>query len=742
MFRSKKFSLLMALVFAFTVIMPVGAAFAGEDNTDISGTYNYVETGEDVKGGNVRVVSDTWEFDTNDVVVQLSLPEGVDFTDDGEAEDSVGDWVYANLDGGTFQSLENYTENTDYELVNVSSDYVEIKFVSPTEASFKAEFDFGKAVSDLEIDDDFTGNLDVAVDVIGINTGTSESITFTDNADVTIAKVSGGEVDVVVGDTKKVSIGGNEEVSDITLEESMAGAFNNPEEIKLEIETDGVEFKSVKVDSSRLDISRINVDTNGDESDVALTDGDEITAFEEDNEVLRLKVTGNSESLPGEIALDPIKLDIAPDVSGEIEISITSDEDGADIDETVTVATVGDVTAEVADIEDNDSTAYAGQDTDLDVSFDLKTTDGSDFEEGDMVIFELNKGKFANKPSVDLGDADDVDLYNDDASFYYTFPDDTDEITVDEISVVLDNDAEAGDLTLAISGDYGDLEEVVIGQVAKPFTVTADKTEILAEALGQDAGDITITEAADGAFVKDQHIYVEMPSGIELSGKPSIEVTEGSADADIEDYDEDFFVVKITEESSSEPSTLRVYDLQYDTGKLALTGDVELEFRGDIDETLNNNHTDYGDALGTNEDKKVEQDGEDWEFDDESIFAVVANASVVDQNAVTASFTVGDEGVAIKNGRTLVQVNLLTEVLGLQKSWDAASKTAYFVKDGKVVAFPIGQNVIMINGTELPVDQGGVIIDGATYATLRGIQAAFGGELTWDGVTKTATFNF
>jgi len=124
--------------------------------------------------------------------------------------------------------------------------------------------------------------------------------------------------------------------------------------------------------------------------------------------------------------------------------------------------------------------------------------------------------------------------------------------------------------------------------------------------------------------------------------------------------------------------------------------------------------------------------------------AKVVNAKCVTPapGGKTVSFKIGDEGVTAMNGRTLVQVNLLCDTLGLQKSWDAASKTAYFVKDGTVVAFPIGKNQIIINGNTIPVDQGGVAYNNFTYATLRGIQMAFGGELTWDQATQTATFKF
>jgi len=710
--RNKRFSLLMALVFAFTMVFPWGVAFAAEDNVSISGSYNYVKADDNKEAGTIRVKEDGMEEGTQNIVIQLSLPEGVEFSDYSEAKEQYDSWI-------------TYTSTADAIYVDgAGSSYFEFRLNGIDDVTSGAElakFDFSvDGVSLLDINDDFTGNLDVAVDVIGMAiVDGKESILWTDNDDVTIAKVSSGDVDVVVGDTKKVSVGGDKEVADITLEESMAGSFEKGEIITLEIETDGVEFSSVTPDPTRLGVKYDETVTSLDEESVDLgrdTNNDDEYVF------YRIQITDPSQSLPGKLKFDAIKLDIAPDVSGDIEISVTSDGD-ADIDETVTVATIGDVTAEVIDIEDNDGTVYAGQKKELDVEFKLATTDGSDFKDnaGDIITFELNMGEFDGTPKVD-DSSTGVKLYSDEESFYYTVQDnDGDEIKISGITVVLDNDVEPGDITLTIGGDFGDLGEVTIAQAAKPYTVTAEKPSILAEALGQEAGDLIITETNDGAFKTSEYIYVELPSGIELTAKPKIEITEGSADAKIADYDDDFFVIEITEESSSKPSVIRVYNIKYDTGKLALTGDVELELKGDVDAN--------GATNG-------------WDFDDDSVMTTVVNATVVDENAVTASYKLGDEGVAIQNGRTLVQVNTLCDTLGLQKSWDPATKTAYFFKNGTVVAFPIGTNQLVINGNNIPVDQGGVIINGATYATLRGIQAAFGGDLQWDDTTKTATFNF
>jgi len=677
--RNKKFSLLMALVFAFTVIFPAGAAFATDYSTFNSG-FKYVTTGKNVPAGTASAVYKD-AGDADEFYFEVILPEGVEYTEKPVDDENLDEYVST----GTF----------------VSSDSNRLKVeVGSWASGDKVTFKFNvEDFSALNIPKDFTGNLDVELIAYGVNSSTG-NIEWSESDDLTIAKVAGDDITIKAGTVKKVSAGGNKSVAKITVEESKAGSIAATAKVKLIIETDDVEFHSgtsvVGQDGIVVPAGSITQDSDGNDTIYEATVSTPATTF------------------PGTITFTP-KLNISPNVDGDIEITVEVDNPAGydDKDETVTVATVGDVTMEVKDLEDNDNVVYAGQDKELDVTFTLATTDGSSFVEGDMITFQLGSGKFASDPTVD--GTGTVKRYDENKAFYYTVgANEGDELDIENIKVSLKNEAEAGDLTLTIGGDYGDLEEIVIATAAKPYTVTADKPAIMSEALGQAAGDITITETDGGAMSTSEFVYVELPSGLELTAKPKIEVTEGNGDAEISSYDDDFFVIKVTKKSSSsKPTTYRVYNLKYDTGKLALAGDVVLEFSGDV-------------AGGK----------------DDTVMTTVANATVVDGNVVTASFKVGDEGVTILNGRTLVQVNMLCDVLGLQKSWDEATKTAYFVKEGKVVAFPMGENAIYINGIKITVDQGGKIVNNYTYATLRGIQMAFGGELTWDDTTKTATFNF
>jgi len=684
LFKSKKLSLLMALVFAFTVIFPVAAIAA---DAEFGQSYAYIST-DDKDAGFVTVEQDD-DSVADSVYVEVTLPEGVEFEDKPDSSTNLNN----ELENATFVSAKSNwirVEATDWPNKEVT-----IKFIE----------DLG-----LSIDKNFTGNINVDVEAIGVNA--PNNIVWTETDTLTIAKVAESDVTVTVGDVKKVSVGGGKEVADITVEESKAGDLGNDENVYLEIETDGVSFNDIKtvvngvsLQSTFLSLNEMNKNHDDYSGYDTWLDSNKV-AVHEDRDKAWVKVSKNIGAFPGDIEFN-ISLDIDPDVTGEIEISVISDGE-ADVDETVTVATIGDVTAEVSDIEDNDTIVYLGQSEKLDVEFTLETTDGSEFEDGDMITFELNKGEFVSTPTCD--GVVTPKLYKDDEAFYYTIgSNESDELTFEDLEILLDNSDEVGDITLTIGGDYGDLGEITIAQAAAPFTMTADVKNIMTEALNQEAGEITVTEADGGALKKGTVLIFELPSGVELNSKPKVDEEEGNIEVSVGEWGDDWFEVEIDGESSSKAGVFRIYNLKYDTGRLALAGDVELKVYTDTDD---------------------------------DILARVVNATVVDDSVVTATFTVGDEGVAVKNGRTLVQVNTLCDVLGLQKSWDEVNKIAYFVKGGTVVAFPIDKNEISINGNVLPVDQGGTIIDGFTYATLRGLEMAFGGTLDWDNDTKTAAFNF
>jgi len=682
--HNKSMSLLLTLIFLITVILPAGTAFGATSKVDIYGSpYKCVSTGDGVNGSTVTVIykddfTDVNGFSVNHndlgkLVIQLSLPDGVEFASTPDADDiGAGKFITHKLD-------------TTPVLVTADSNYCEIE-TNAGEWSYtkKIEFDFSKN-DGLDIDDEFSGDLEVTVEVFCFNT--DGEIVWTEDEDVTIAKVSGKKTSITAGTAVNKTWGGGRELAKITLEEGQAGEFKDDEEICFEILTDDVTFSDNIDYNNQVDTTRIDVYQE---------------VYSDGGQTVYLKIKEPSSGLPGKIEFTP-KVDICPTVSGDIKIKVYSNHDDTEIDdEKFVVGKVVNETGSVEELEDNDTVVYAGADEKkLGVSFKY-------WPDGDTIILTLNDGKFVegNLPKFD-GSNSNVQTYNNGRSVYYEIDsDDGGPIKITKIYVKCDNNVEPGDIKLTVGGKDGTGKEVVIGKFAKPFTVTAEKPEIQAGAFKQAAGNITITEAEGGTI--SEAVYMELPAGVEFNGTPSVKVTEGDINVSASVKDDNILVLSVDEESST-ASTIEISGITYDTGSLALPGDVELSI---------------------------------YTESDDSLLFKVANATVIDGNEVKTSFTAGDEGVHVVNGRTLVQVNLLCDALGLQKSWDPVTKTAYFIKNGKVVAFPVGENKIIINKCKIPVDQGVRIINDYTCVTLRGLQMAFGGELKWDNENKVATFNF
>ena len=443
--RNKKLSILMALVIMFTVIIPVGAAFAAEDNVSILSSYKYVNAGDDTAAGIIRVKEDGMLEGTNNIVIQLSLPEGIGLSDYSAAEDSYEDWV----------SFRDSTAGSVY-VDGSSSGYFEFRLNGINgvgEDAELAQFDFSKNVSRLDISGDFTGNLDVVVDVIGLakDAKGQESILWTDNKDVTIAKVANFDVAIIASTLKEVSVGEHKKVAKITVEESSAYSIKEGAIVNLIIETDDVEFNSVTATGEDgIIVSPVTLKK---------VDGKKIKA--------EVTVIDESATFPGTITFDPIYLDISLNEKKDIRITVKVSDPAED--ETVTVASVGDAKAKIENLENNDTVALHGQTTTLDALMQIGTK-GTAFKAGDIMTFRLNKGELAADPNVNTNKIT-VKRYDYNKAFFVSFDEDVTNFTLGNLKIALGNDVEPWDITLTISGDYGEVGDVVIGVAVVPIVV-------------------------------------------------------------------------------------------------------------------------------------------------------------------------------------------------------------------------------------------------------------------------------
>lgn len=124
-----------------------------------------------------------------------------------------------------------------------------------------------------------------------------------------------------------------------------------------------------------------------------------------------------------------------------------------------------------------------------------------------------------------------------------------------------------------------------------------------------------------------------------------------------------------------------------------------------------------------------------------TIFAAPALAAdptvsvVIDGQAVTFA----DQAPIIDSGRTLVPLRAIFEAMGATVTWDPATSTATGVKGDITVVVAIGSVSPTINGTVKTIDVPAKIVNSRTLAPLRFVCEAFGGTVSWDGATYTAS---
>lgn len=90
----------------------------------------------------------------------------------------------------------------------------------------------------------------------------------------------------------------------------------------------------------------------------------------------------------------------------------------------------------------------------------------------------------------------------------------------------------------------------------------------------------------------------------------------------------------------------------------------------------------------------------------------------------------------IKSGRTLIPVRALCEALNAEVSWDDKSKTAVIVKGNKNISLKIGQKVILVNNDKKNIDVPAIIVNGRTMLPVRTISEILGAKVTWDETAK------
>jgi len=91
----------------------------------------------------------------------------------------------------------------------------------------------------------------------------------------------------------------------------------------------------------------------------------------------------------------------------------------------------------------------------------------------------------------------------------------------------------------------------------------------------------------------------------------------------------------------------------------------------------------------------------------------------------------------IENGRTMVPLRAVFEVLDCDVSWDAKTSTAIVEKDSTKILIPANSNTAYINGIANSLDMPATIVNDRIMVPLRFISEAIDKTIIWDDAEKT-----
>ena len=98
-----------------------------------------------------------------------------------------------------------------------------------------------------------------------------------------------------------------------------------------------------------------------------------------------------------------------------------------------------------------------------------------------------------------------------------------------------------------------------------------------------------------------------------------------------------------------------------------------------------------------------------------------------------------DQQPVIVDGRTLVPVGGVFEVIGFVPSWNSAARTATLTSSDYVIVITIDSATFTTNGVAYTLDVPAQIINGRTMLPIRAVLESVGYELNWNSETRTAS---
>ncbi len=702
------------------------------------------------------------------------------------------------------KDLETVTQIEDDDIFILDEDgrVTEAYTVKDFDVTDEDEFEFTvEEKGDAENAAQFKRGIVIGIDLSGVQmdkvskgkTATisidSDDATITNGDDLVFASVEAKGIKASVKDTVDVATEEVAELKELKIEpavgDTLGAVAKNGTDIRLKLNS-GFEF--VKSDLTlSTDKGTPVPDTTWDDDEVTFENiGDGITGAEWFKiEGLKVEATSAKAGATATIKVyvdgnDTVSVEVAKVVDYTVSMTVDEDEDVPVIYSGVNVDNKG-----ITDDSDHESLevtieeSFAGawnnsKDFTLSVPEGVYITDvvNATLEESELNGYADEKAWF--EAAYEEGDY--VDLTFKRRGWTETDPNgngtaskDPAELTF-TLVLVADPNFE-GDVTLKLTGDAVDEQEVTIAKFVKPYVVEAQQNDMQIDYRNTEIPtSVVVKEAEAGLWDKGTKFVLSLDKidfddegTIAVDDKSGLEVKDDEVKTTTVDGDDAVYFV-VDSRSDDEPATVTISGLQLYMDRSLPAGAYDLEM---VSPEMNDPYESTVVLNGTKD--KVDDENRTIADINDDFVSYTAKAGFV--NIVTAgredteSFTTkvvvpvgesylisGENKVTIDvpayinaNGYTMLPLRAVAVALGINSNnvlWDQSTRTATIMYGSKIINMTYGQKVVYVNGAMIPATAAVEITNDRMFLGLRDLGNALGvTDITWDGATRTATLN-
>lgn len=688
--------------------------------------------------------------------------------------------VYVRYDG---TNVTSEFENIDVKVTD--DDEFEFTVTEKSEASatqFERGMVIGIDLSEMVMDKTSKGKTaTISVD--------SDDATITNGDDLVFASVESKGIKASVKDTVDVATEEVAEIKELKIEpavgDTLGAVAKNGTDIRLKLNS-GFEF--VKSDLTLSTNKGTPVpDVAWDDDEVTFENiGDGITGAEW-FKIAGLKVEATSAKSGSTATIkvyvdgnDTVSVEVAKVVDYTVSMSVDEDEDVPVIYSGVNVDNKG-----ITDDSDHESLevtieeSFAGawnnsKDFTLSVPEGVYITDvvSPTLEESELNGYDDEKAWF----EAAYKEGDYVDLTFKRRGWTETDPNGNGSASKDPaeltftLVLVADPNFE-GDVTLKLTGDAVDEQEVTIAKFVKPYVVEAQQNDMQIDYRNTEIPtSVVIKEAEAGLWDKGTKFVLSLDKidfddegKITVDDKSGLEVKDDEVKTTTVDGDDAVYFV-VDSRSDDEAATVTISGLQLYMDRSLPAGAYDLEM---VSPEMNTPYEETVVLNGTkdkvdNKDRTIADINDDFvSYTAKAGFVNIVTAGREDTESFTTKVVVpvgesylisGENKVTIDvpayinaNGYTMLPLRAVAVALGINSNnvlWDQTTRTATVMYGSKIINMTYGQKVVYVNGAMIPATAAVEITNDRMFLGLRDLGNALGvTDITWDAATKTATLN-